>query len=135
MAEYIPSRPQLSINSVDLTNWLRSAVSVESTADEIDTSSAASDTRTYGSGLKQGRFRCTLKQSYEANGPDVTLRGLLGQSVAVTTRPTHESMSATNPQSAFNVIVTSIPMASGRIGELSEFSIDWPINGAVTVTP
>lgn len=135
MAQYIPTRPQLSIAGVDLTAWLRSAVSVEQTADEVDTTSASGVNRTYAAGQHTGRFRCTLKQSYEANGPDATLRTRLGTTVEVITRPTHESMSATNPQSTFNVIVTSIPTGQGRLGELSEFPIDWPITGTVTVAP
>lgn len=133
MAEFIPTTPFISVAGVELTTWLRSAVSVERTADEVDTSSASSRTRTFAAGLFGGRCRFTLKQSYEADGPDVTLRDRLGTSVAVITRPNSAVLSATNPESRFNAIITNIPTATGRLGELAEFNADWPIDGAVSV--
>lgn len=134
MAEHIPTTPYLSVAGVELTAWLRSAVSIERTADEIDTSSASSRTRTFNAGLFGGRVRFTLKQSYEANGPDVTLRGRLGETVEIITRPEGGSASVTNPTSTFNAVITSVPTATGRLGELSEFSAEWPISGTVAVT-
>lgn len=133
MAEYIATTPFLSINAVEMTNWLRSAVTVERTADEVETSSAASNTKTYAAGLLTGRFRCTLKQSYESGGPDVTLRGLLGKTVTVVTRPKSTNSAADNPQQTFKVVVTSVPSPTGSLGELSELQVDWPITGAIAV--
>ena len=40
--------------------------------------------------------------------------------------------SATNPQYQFNVLVTQIQGPTGKVGDIAEAKVSWPITGAVT---
>jgi len=49
----------------------------------------------------------------------------------VVIKPTSTAVSASNPTYTFNALVTSYTPISGSVGDLSTFSVTWPVAGTV----
>ena len=58
----------------------------------------------------------------------------IGTSAAMVIKPVAGTTTATNPQYAFNALVSEWQPLSGAVGELATASVTWPISGAITKT-
>lgn len=120
------------VNSVDLSDHCKE-VSVEFDAADLDSTAFSSGGWTsHLGGLKSGKVDITFNQDYAAGKVDATLWAALGTSIAVTVNPVNAANSATNPQYQFNALVTQVPGPSGKVGDILEAKVSWPIDGAVT---
>lgn len=119
------------VNSVDFSDHCKE-ISVEFDAADLDsTAFSSSGWTSHLGGLKSGKVDLTFNQDYAAAQVDVTLFAALGTVVAVTVNPVNAANSATNPQYQFNVLVTQVPGPSGKVGDILEAKVSWPITGAV----
>ena len=132
MAVYSIATPQITINSVDLSDHLTD-VSLTYEADELDTTASGSTTKTFIAGLKNWKIDATVNQDFAASSVDATLFPLVGAAAfAVILKPTSAATSATNPKFTGNGILTSYPPMSGAVGEKA--SIKFTIRGTGTLT-
>jgi hypothetical protein len=123
---------KVTVNAVDLSDHCKE-VSVEFDAADLDSTvfSSAGWTSHLG-GLKSGKVDITFNQDYAASKVDATLWAALGTSVAITVKAVNTTTSATNPEYQFNALVNQVPGPSGKVGDILEAKISWPIDGAVT---
>ena len=84
-------------------------------------------------GLKSGTFSMELHQDYAAGAIDSTFFSNLGGTVAVAVRPQNgtAAIGSANPEDRFNVLVTGYDAVDSAVGDLSTFSISYPITGSV----
>jgi len=132
MAVYCIATPQITINTVDLSDHLKD-VSLTYEADEIETTSSGDTSKEFIAGLKSWKVDATLQQDYAASEVDATLFPLVGAApFAVILKPTSAATAATNPKFTGNCILTSYPPMSGAVGELATVKITMRGSGALT---
>lgn len=130
---HVMRTPQVEVNSVDLSNRVRSLELVESAADI--TSFLSGDTYTVYSegGAKTARVSIEFAQDYDTGSVYQTLRPLLGQLVACKFKPKSGTAAADNPEFEVDCYINDLPSIMGNVGELATFTITWPISGEPTV--
>lgn len=136
MATFVVTAEYVSINSVDLTAYVRSAT-LELNADPVEFSNMASaGAREYKIGLKQGTLNVELNQDYanSASATDQAIWGMFntGSNVAFEVRPTSAGVGATNPKYTGNVVPVNYPAVGGSVGDAAVVSLSWPTSGAVS---
>jgi hypothetical protein len=84
-------------------------------------------------GLKSGTFSMELHQDYALSSIDSTFFSNLGGTVAVSVKPQNGTAApgTANPQYNFNVLVTGYDAVDSAVGDLSTFSVSYPITGSV----
>lgn len=134
MAVFYAQDFKVTIGTVNLSAFI-TAVTLEMTADEVETTAFGSAARTRIGGLKDGNVTIDFNQDFAAASVEATLYPLLGTIATVTMLPTSGTATATNPQYAVPCLVSQHTPVAGQIGDLSTFSVTWPTSGTVTKTP
>lgn len=137
MATLIRKEPFLTINGANLTAFVMDEGPPSHTTD-VAPAQLPSGGRpdTYVTGYKKsGRFTCVLAQDFASGGPDATLKGVVGQTVAVVYRADKAVKSASNPEFSFNIFFNAYSPVNGATGRTSRVMIDAPISGPVTRDP
>ena len=110
-------------------------VTIAFEADDVEvTNFASGGHRERIGGLKSGTFSMELHQDYALGSIDSTFFSNLGGTVAVAVRPQNgtAALGTANPEYRFNVLVTGYDAVDSAVGDLSTFSVSYPITGAVT---
>jgi len=131
MAVFALTAEYLTINSVDYTSYLKSAVLTLDAA-QLDTTDFASGgwTEVIG-GLKSGTLTVELMDDMADNENDEDLFALFGTVVAFALKPVATTISASNPEYQGNVLINSFNIG-GAVGDLAMKSFSFPISGAIT---
>ena len=117
--------PYVSINSIDMSLWVKS-IDLPISASEIDsttgTTVAAQATAAMArlAGFKDWEFSPTFAQDFASGGPDATLFPLIGTEFAVAIRPTNAAQSSTNPTFAGNGMLFNYDPINGAINTHAE---------------
>jgi hypothetical protein len=109
-------------------------VTISLEADDIEvTNFASGGSRERIGGLKDGTFSMELHQDFALGSIDSTFFTNLGGTVAVAVRPQNgtAAIGSANPEYRFNVLVTEYSPVDSAVGDLSTFSVSYPISGAV----
>jgi hypothetical protein len=109
-------------------------VTISLEADDIEvTNFASGGSRERIGGLRSGTFSMELHQDYALGSIDSAFFSNLGGTVAVAVRPQNgtAAIGSANPEYRFNVLVTGYDAVDGAVGDLSTFSVSYPITGAV----
>ena len=131
MAKYVATDVKVLINNQNLSDHI-AQVSLEQTADEIETTAFGTEWRQrVGGGLKDASISIDFHQDFGASSVDAVLSPLFGSIATVVVAPTSGSVSATNPSftGTFSVVQYS-PVASS-VGDLATLSVSWPSAGTV----
>jgi len=132
MAVYCIATPQITINTVDLSEYLKD-VSLTYEADELETTASGDTSKEFIAGLKSWKVDATVNQDYTASKVDATLFPLVGAApFAVVLRPTSAIKGANNPEFTGNCILTSYPPMSGAVGEVATVKFTMRGTGALT---
>ena len=132
MAVFAFTDASVTINSVDLSDHVRS-VSMSLTAEELDTAAmSATGYRTRAGGLKDGSLTVEFNQDFASSEIDATFNGIIGTVVAFVVKPTSGSVSSTNPSYSGNVLITEYMPLANAVGDLATVSMTFPTSGAVT---
>ena len=132
MAKFVATDVKVTINGTNLSDHI-AQVSLEQTADEIETTAFGTEWRQrIGGGLKDASISIDFHQDFGAGSVDAILSPLFGSIATVVVAPTSGSVSATNPSftGTFSVVQYS-PVASS-VGDLATLSVSWPSAGTVT---
>ena len=132
MAKFVATDVNVTINGTNLSDHV-AQVSLEQTADEIETTAFGTEWRQrVGGGLKDASISIDFHQDFGAGSVDAILSPLFGSIATVVVAPTSGSVSATNPSftGTFSVVQYS-PVASS-VGDLATLSVSWPSAGTVT---
>ena len=131
MAKFVATDVKVTINGTNLSDHI-AQVSLEQTADEIETTAFGTEWRQrVGGGLKDASISIDFHQDFGAGSVDALLSSLFGSIATVVVVPTSGSVSATNPSftGTFSVVQYS-PVASS-VGDLATLSVSWPSAGTV----
>jgi hypothetical protein len=131
VAKFVATDVKVTINGTNLSDHI-AQVSLEQTADEIETTAFGTEWRQrVGGGLKDASISIDFHQDFGAGSVDAILSPLFGSIATVVVAPTSGSVSATNPSftGTFSVVQYS-PVASS-VGDLATLSVSWPSAGTV----
>lgn len=132
MAKYVLTEPVIVFAGSTITSSCAS-VTINLSADDVETTAFGSAWRTRIGGLKSGTVDFEMHQDFGASGIDSLFFPNLGGTVAVSVRPGGTAaVSATNPSYSFDVLVTEYSPVDGAVGDLATTSVSLPITGAVT---
>lgn len=132
MAAFMLSSTYVTVNSVDYSDHLKSAVLTLDRA-QLDTTDFDSAGWTEAiPGLRSGTLALTFIDDIADNDVDEELYALwtADTSTAVALRATDGGITTSNPEYQFSVLVTAFAIGGG-VGELAGKTLTWPITGAV----
>jgi hypothetical protein len=130
MAKFFAQDYKVTVGTTVLSDSIAS-VTLDVTADEIETTSFGSTYRTRIGGLKDASVSLDFHQDFGAGSVDALLFPLMGSTVAVKIAPTSGTVTATNPEYRFTALVTQYQPFAGAVGDLATLSITWPVSGEV----
>ena len=119
--------------SQDLSSYV-SSVTLSSSLDVVDTTSFGNTARTRVAGLADNQVTIEFFQDFGSGLLESIVYPTIGTSAAMVIKPVAGTTTATNPQYAFNALVSEWQPLSGAVGELATASVTWPISGAITKT-
>jgi hypothetical protein len=130
LAKFFAQDYKITIGTAVLSTSI-AAVTLDITADEVETTAFGSSYRTRIGGLKDASVSLDFHQDFGAGAVDALLFPLMGQTVDVKIAPTSGTVTATNPEYRFSALVTQYQPFAGSIGDLATLSITWPVSGEV----
>ncbi len=131
MAKFYAQDYKITVGTANLSTSLAS-VTLDITADEVETTAFGSNYRTRIGGLRDASVSLDFHQDFGAGAVDALLFPLLGSTVAVKIVPTSGTITATNPEYSMDCLVTQYQPFAGAVGDLATLSVTWPVSGAVT---
>lgn len=119
MATLVYTDAKLTVNSVNLSDHVKS-VEIQYSAELLDdTVMGTSGTRSNKPGLLNWTITANFLQDYAAASVDATLFALIGAAAfPIAVRPTTAAISATNPEYTSNAVLESYPPITGEVGAL-----------------
>lgn len=121
----------ITLGTTNFSNLL-TAVTLDISAEEQDTTAFGSTYRTRIAGLRDATLTLDFNQDFAAGAVDATLFPLLGSTISFAIRPTSATVSATNPSYSGTCLVTQYQPFASNIGDLATLSVSWPVSGSVT---
>jgi len=117
------SNPVVTINAVDLTDQVTSAVLTQ-VIEALESTAFGSSSRVYTAGLSNNSLTVTLYNSYATSETYATLKALVGTQLNVTVKPTSAATSATNPiHTLTGTYLETLPLVNGQLGALDQIDI------------
>jgi hypothetical protein len=131
MPKFYAQDYKITVGTAILSTSLAS-VTLDITADEVETTAFGSSYRTRIGGLKDASVSLDFHQDFGAGAIDSLLFPLLGSTVAVKIVPTSGTVTASNPEYSMSCLVTQYQPFAGAVGDLATLSVTWPVSGEVT---
>jgi hypothetical protein len=131
MATFVLTDASVTINSVNLSDHVRS-VTLDISAEEQDDTAMGSTFRSLKGGLKSGSLSLEFNSDFAAAEIDATIFPILGTSVAFDIRATSGAVSSTNPKYTGSCLVTQHVPLGNAVGDLATTSVTWPTTGTIT---
>ena len=134
MAKYVVTGNNVDIGGTDVSaSVARAELTITST--EVDVTDFASDgfTEVVG-GLKSGSLSLDFHTDFGAGALNTVLtEDLVGTLVTITLISGNGStVSETTPSYAGSYLINSLSPVSGAVGDLSTFSVTFPLSGSIT---
>jgi hypothetical protein len=118
-------------SSTVTTNAVRATLTMN--ADEVDTTAFGQGYRSAIGGLTSGSLSIDFHNDYAAGAIDSIVAPLVGSTAAFEIRPASTAAaSSANPKYTGTVLVTEYSPIDSAVGDLSTFSVTWPVVSAVT---
>ena len=133
MARIVLTNASVTFASTDVSSYV-SSVTLSSSLDVVDTTSFGNTARTRVAGLADNQVTIEFFQDFGSGLLESVVYPTIGTSAAMVIKPVAGTTTATNPQYAFNALVSEWQPLSGAVGELATASVTWPISGAITKT-
>jgi hypothetical protein len=130
MAKFYAQDYKITVGTAILSEDIAS-VTLDITADEVETTAFGSNYRTRIGGLRDASVSLDFHQDFGAGSVDSLLFPLMGSTVAVKIAPTSGTVTATNPEYRFTALVTQYQPFAGAVGDLATLSVTWPVSGEV----
>lgn len=118
MAQHVLSTSLFKVNTVDLTDHLKS-ITVNLRKDQIDDTAFNDGAHSFMAGLQNNEISVVLQQDYDSSKTDATLWGVWngGTAVAITWAATSSTLSATNPEYEMSAQLLEYTPISGGPGD------------------
>lgn len=130
MPTLVYTNAYVSINSVDLSNHVKS-ITLNYEAELLDdTVMGTAGTRSNKPGLLNWSLEVEFLQDYDAASVDATLFALVGAAAfPVAVRPVNGAIAATNPEYQGQAVVESYPPLLGEVGALGTATVMFKPSG------
>ena len=122
MGKLVLTNALVLLNGVDLSDHVKQ-VSVNYSADEVDSTTMGVGAKSRLGGLKDWTLDVTFAQDYALASVDATLFPLVGTTFTVEVRPTGAARSATNPSYLGTGILGTYTPMSQAVGALNEATV------------
>ena len=130
MAKFFAQDYKITIGTAVVSSSI-AAVTLDISADEVETTAFGSSYRTRIGGLKDASVSFDFHQDFGAGAVDALLFPLMGTLVDVKIAPTSGTVTASNPEYRFSALCTQYQPYAGSIGDIASLSVTWPISGEV----
>jgi len=130
LAKFYAQDYKITIGTAVVSSSIAS-VTLDITADEVETTAFGSSYRTRIGGLKDASVSFDFHQDFGVGAVDALLFPLMGTTVDVKIAPTSGTVTASNPEYRFSALCTQYQPYAGSIGDLSTLSVTWPVSGEV----
>lgn len=121
-----------TINGVDMSQYIKS-VELDIKHDDLETTTFASGgAKTRIGGLRDSSVKINFNDDFAVASVDDRIWALLGTVTAFKVKATSAVNSATNPEYQMNVLVSEMMPVAGKVGDLAEQSVTWPVSGQIT---
>ena len=131
MAKFVATDMAVVLNSVDLSDHVAS-VTFSAGVDEVESTAFGAGGHEYVGGLENGSVSIDWHHDYAAGEVYATIQPLVGSTASITVYPDGTTASGTNPSVSADVLVSDWEPIAGQVGDLSTFSVTWPVSGTVT---
>ena len=133
MAAYVYKSVKVTVNSVDLTQYVVSVtLNREFEATDVTTMSSGG-ARSTGSGLEINALEVTFLSDYAASAVYDTLKGLVGTQTTVKVKPTSAATGATNPEFTLTgTTLNALNLVDGTVGDQAQMTASFA-NGVYSV--
>ena len=131
MPRIVLTNASVTFASTDISSYV-SSITLSTSLDIIDTTSFGNSSRTRVAGLADNQVTIEFFQDFASGALESIVYPTIGTSAAMVVKPVAGTTTATNPQYAFNALVSEWQPLSGAVGELATASVTWPISGAIT---
>jgi hypothetical protein len=133
MPRIVLTNASVTFASTDVSSYV-SSITLSTSLDVVDTTSFGNTARTRVAGLADNQVTIEFFQDFGSGLLESIVYPTIGTSAAMVIKPVAGTTTATNPQYAFNALVSEWQPLSGAVGELATASVTWPISGAITKT-
>ena len=132
MAATVLTDAVFTINSVDLSHYVRKVTLEVSVKEEDVTAMGGNGYTAKVAGLKDYTVTVDFNQDFTAGAVDATLWPLFAQTAPFTLKPTSSAVSTTNPQYSGTVLVSKYVPLDGSVGAVSTTSIPFSAAGPLS---
>ena len=108
------------------------ALTLDISREQLEITAFGNAARRYIAGLQDSSVTLSFHQDFAAGAIDELISTNLGGTVAITIKPTSGTVSPSNPQYAFNALVTSHVPFSSNVGDLATQDLTFPVDGPIT---
>lgn len=133
MAVYLNNNAKVTVNSVDISQWV-SSVTLNRAFDEVEITAMGDLGHKYAAGLEASSITIEFFNDFATSGSMATIDALVGQTTTVTVKPTGATTSAANPMYSMTVLVNNVTPVNGSVSDLATSSVTWNVNGSITKT-
>jgi hypothetical protein len=133
MAKLVLTNPRVTLDSFDVSDHCAS-ISFGTVYDLVEVTQIGDIAKKMIAGLEDNSLTLELQQDFGISQLESVIYPNRGLLVDCTVRPLNASISTTNPQYAFKVLISEWTPLSGSVGSLSTVNVNWPIYGEITKT-
>ena len=133
MSKLVLTNPKIVVDGFDLSDHCTS-VTLGTVYDLFETTQMGDIAKKFVAGLEENTLSLELQQDFGVSQLESVIYPNRGLLVNCTVRPVNTTVSAVNPQYAFQVLISEWTPLSGSVGELATATVNWPIYGAITKT-
>ena len=131
MAKLVLTDANITLAGTDISAYV-AAVTVSSTAAEVETTAFGQGAVTRVGGLKDNSVTLSIHNDYPVI--DGLLYPLIGSTAAIVVKPNGTATGTANPAFSGTVVVTEWQSVNGAVGELNTADITLPVSGTWTRT-
>ena len=138
MAVFLGNGVQLSVNSINLSEYVKS-VTLNQTFDTIDVSAMGAVGHSQIAGLENSSITIEFMADFATSKVNQTINGaiagngLVGSTTSVKVIPAAGTAGASNPLYTATCLVIEWPQVY-NVTELASVSVTWPVNGGIVKT-
>jgi len=133
MAVYLNNGVVVTVNSVDISDWV-SSVTLNRNYDELEVTAMGDSGHKYVAGLEASSLTLEFFNDFATSASMATIDPLVGTTTTVTVKPTGAATSASNPLYTMTCLVNGITPINGSVADLATSSVTWNVSGTITKT-
>ena len=108
-----------------------SSISLSTVHDIVDTTEVGQVYKRVIAGLGTNTVNFEFYQDFATNSVEDIIYDWIGARVLCKITPAGYSVSSTNPEYEFQVLITEWPPLNAGVGQISTINVNWPINGEI----